>query len=203
MHAALPPAPTCRVAVLAQQPATRAPRINPLNTHAMPTRGKSDLIVPPRKKLNLFATVPAISPLPKSFRSSLKDSHWHVIMREEFDALLRNNTWSLVPRLPNANVVSGKWIFRHKLRLDGSLARYKARWVVYGFSQKPGIDFDETFSPWSSRQLFVLFFLWLPLSHGLYLMLKTLFSMAIFKKPFTVSNHPVSLTLLIRILFVV
>ena len=36
---------------------------------------------------------------------------------------------------------------RHKLKSDGSLERYKARWVVRGFSKRPGVDFDETFSP--------------------------------------------------------
>jgi hypothetical protein len=44
-------------------------------------------------------------------------------------------------------VVTGKWIFRHKFHSDGSLARRKARWVLRGFSQRPGIDYDETFSP--------------------------------------------------------
>jgi hypothetical protein len=68
-------------------------------------------------------------------------------MQDEFDALVTNGTWSLVPRPARANVVSGKWIFKHKFHSDGSLARYKARWVVRGFSQQPGIDFDETFSP--------------------------------------------------------
>jgi hypothetical protein len=68
-------------------------------------------------------------------------------MHEEFDALVNNGTWSLVPRPSRANVVSGKWIFKHKYHSDGSLARHKARWVVRGFSQQPGIDFDETFSP--------------------------------------------------------
>ncbi|KAK1615408.1 hypothetical protein QYE76_020925 [Lolium multiflorum] len=40
-----------------------------------------------------------------------------------------------------ANVVTGKWIFRHKLNSDGSLSRYKARWVVRGFTQQAGVDY--------------------------------------------------------------
>jgi hypothetical protein len=68
-------------------------------------------------------------------------------MRDEFHALLSNNTWQLVPRPPNANVVSGKWVFRQKFHSDGTLSRYKARWVCRGFSQQHGIDYDETFSP--------------------------------------------------------
>ncbi|WVZ51872.1 hypothetical protein U9M48_002973 [Paspalum notatum var. saurae] len=62
-------------------------------------------------------------------------------------ALIDNNTWRLVPRPPGANVVTGKWIFKHKFHSDGTHARHKARWVVRGFSQQHGIDYDETFSP--------------------------------------------------------
>lgn len=68
-------------------------------------------------------------------------------MEEEFAALRANNTWDLVPLPPGANMVTGKWIFRHKFKSDGTLDRYKARWVLRGFTQRPGIDFDETFSP--------------------------------------------------------
>nr|AAT85012.1 putative reverse transcriptase [Oryza sativa Japonica Group]ABF96664.1 retrotransposon protein, putative, unclassified [Oryza sativa Japonica Group] len=68
-------------------------------------------------------------------------------MEEEYNALLANRTWELVPRPHGANIVTGKWIFRHKFQADGSLDRYKARWVLCGFTQRPGIDFDETFSP--------------------------------------------------------
>jgi hypothetical protein len=66
---------------------------------------------------------------------------------QEHDALLMNHTWDLVPRPPQSNVVSGKWVFKHKFKADGTLERYKARWVLRGFTQRPGIDFDETFSP--------------------------------------------------------
>ena len=66
-------------------------------------------------------------------------------MQEEFDALLRNRTWQLVPRPRHANVITGKWVFfKHKLRLDGTLDRYKARWVIRGFRQRAGIDFTDT-----------------------------------------------------------
>jgi hypothetical protein len=68
-------------------------------------------------------------------------------MDEEYVALLANQTWDLVPHPSGSNIVIGKWIWMHKRRVDGSLERYKARWVLRGFTQRPGIDYAETFSP--------------------------------------------------------
>lgn len=95
--------------------------------------------------MNLHAA--ALSPVPQSVRSALLDPNWRAAMTEDFEALQTNNTWSLVPRPSGVNVVTGKWIFRHKLHPNGSLDRYKARWVLWGFTQRTGIDYDETFSP--------------------------------------------------------
>jgi hypothetical protein len=67
-------------------------------------------------------------------------------MEEEHAALLASQTWDLVPRPPGSNVVTGKWIWTHKRRADGTLERYKARWVLRGFTQCPGVDYDETFN---------------------------------------------------------
>ena len=112
-----------------------------VNKHRMVTCAKLGFRQPA-----LFTAAP-LSLIPKSFRSALADPNWRAAMEEEHAALLRNHTWDLVPRPPRANVVTGKWIFKHKLQADGSLERYKARWVLRGFTQRPGVDFDETFSP--------------------------------------------------------
>ncbi|MFS7932952.1 putative RNA-directed DNA polymerase [Helianthus anomalus] len=68
-------------------------------------------------------------------------------MQTEFNALQENDTWELVPRPLDRPVIRCMWLFRHKFRSDGSLARYKARLVVNGKSQTVGIDCEETFSP--------------------------------------------------------
>jgi hypothetical protein len=68
-------------------------------------------------------------------------------MTEEYTALRSNNTWDLVPHPNGVDVVTGKWVYYHKFHSDSSLDHYKSHWVLYGFTQQPGVDFDETFSP--------------------------------------------------------
>jgi histone deacetylase 1/2 len=128
----------------APSPAALGPRIHPMHTRA--SRG----IVQPNPKFKDFVmevSTSALSPLPSSVRVALRDPNWVAAMQDEFDALKANSTWTLVPRPPRANIITGKWVFRHKLKSDGTLDRYKARWVVRGFNQRPGVDFGETFSP--------------------------------------------------------
>jgi hypothetical protein len=87
-----------------------------------------------RLHLSVAASSPQ-SPIPSSIHSVLADPHWHRAMEEEYTTLLSNSTWDLVPRPSDANVVTGKWIFKHKLKADGSLDRYKTRWVLREFTQ--------------------------------------------------------------------
>jgi hypothetical protein len=49
--------------------------------------------------------------------------------------------------LPNANLVSMKWVFMVKMMVDGSIERFKARLIARGFSQTYGLDYDQTFAP--------------------------------------------------------
>jgi hypothetical protein len=116
--------------------------INPVvNHHRMTTRGKSGLRFPA-----LFEAS-TLSPIPRTYRAALTNPNWRSAMEQEYSALIGNHPWDLLPHPPHCNVVTGKWVFKHKFKADGSLERYKARWVLRGFTQRPGIDFSETFSP--------------------------------------------------------
>nr|GEY48715.1 ribonuclease H-like domain-containing protein [Tanacetum cinerariifolium] len=67
-------------------------------------------------------------------------------MYDEYNALVKNSTWILVPRPSGVNLVRSMWLFKHKFHADGILSRYKARLVANTSNQQLGVDFDETFS---------------------------------------------------------
>ena len=68
-------------------------------------------------------------------------------MDEELDQVKKNDTWELVPRPKDKNVIDTKWVYRNKLNEDEKVTRNKARSVCKAYAQVEGIDFEETFSP--------------------------------------------------------
>jgi histone deacetylase 1/2 len=111
----------------------------------MVTRAQDGIFRPHPRNANI-ANVAEPPPVPPSIRAALRDDQGRRAMQDEYNALLRNDTWCLVPRPQGARVISGKWILKNKLHPDGLLERRKARWVLRGDTQRPGVDFDQTFS---------------------------------------------------------
>jgi histone deacetylase 1/2 len=83
---------------------------------------------------------------PETPQEALKDPKWRVAIQVEYDALIKNKTWHLVPPSQGKNIIDCKWVFKIKRKSDGSIERYKARLVAKGFKQWYGIDYEDTFS---------------------------------------------------------
>lgn len=118
------------------------PHLLVINTHPMQTRSKCSIVCTKLQPTLLLTHVE-----PRNVKQALQDPNWFAAMQEEFHALQRNRTWSLVPLPPNRTTIGCKWVFRVKENADGSLNKYKARLVAKDFHQQAGFDFNETFSP--------------------------------------------------------
>jgi hypothetical protein len=77
-------------------------------------------------------------------------------MDEELDQIEKNDTWELVPRPKNKNVIDTKWVFGNKLNEDGKVTSNKPRLVCKGYAQIEGIDFEETFAPFARMEAICL-----------------------------------------------
>jgi hypothetical protein len=100
---------------------------------------------------------------PRTLRDALKRPDadlWYQAAVKEMEAHIENGTWELVKLPPGCKAIGSRWVFKVKRNADGSVERYKARVVAQGFSERPGVDFDETFAPttkWAAlRVIFAL-----------------------------------------------
>ena len=80
-------------------------------------------------------------------KQALANHDWLTAMQQDYYALMKNNTWDLVPLPPNRQAIGCKWVYKVKENADGSINRFKARLLANGFHQVHGFDFHETFSP--------------------------------------------------------
>lgn len=84
---------------------------------------------------------------PTTVTQALKDPLLREAMEDEITTLYKLDTWDLVPSENTQNLIICKWVFRIKYKPDGTIEWYRACLVAKGFQQRPGVDYNENFSP--------------------------------------------------------
>ena len=100
---------------------------------------------------------------PRTFKEAVSSSEellWKEAIKSEIDSVLQNHTWELVDLPLGCKPLGSKWIFKRKMKADGSIDKCKAKFVIKGYNQREGLDYFDTYSPvtriTSIRMIFVI-----------------------------------------------
>ena len=115
------------------------------------TRPRREIRVPTRYGLAYSHAAEATNPEETSSyweaMASPEKDKWQSAMQEEVNSLNDNSTWTLVDRLKDRKVMTGRWVYEINTHEQGNIDKFKARYVAKGFMQVPGLDFHETYAP--------------------------------------------------------
>lgn len=104
---------------------------------------RQNIGVPPRRLIDEMSLMKHEIAEPINYGEAIscdEKNQWIDAMKNEMQALMRNEVWSLTKLPPNRKAVGCKWVYKAKTNADGSVQRFKARLVAQGYSQKFGTD---------------------------------------------------------------
>ena len=117
-------------------------------------RHSGRVVWPPIRFKGLGETYEAISEEtesdPYTYEETMNDidaHHWVQAMKSELDSMYSNQVWDLVKAPNGIKPIGCKWVYKRKRVIDGKVETFKVRLVAKWYTQKEGIDYDETFSP--------------------------------------------------------
>ena len=84
---------------------------------------------------------------PELYNDAARDERWVQSMKDEVAALRNRGVWRVVPTPQGVRLIKSKYVYRVKKDWTGKVVKRKSRLVIQGFSQREGIDYDETFAP--------------------------------------------------------
>ena len=130
-------------------PQERAPVVDPVTdqTPLLPLR-RSDWVRAPPTHLRDYSCFLVILSFhePHTYRKACTNLLWQQTMTEELQALEKTHTWDLVDLPSGKSVIGCKWVYKIKIKSDGTIEQFKARLVAKGYAQEYGIDYKETFA---------------------------------------------------------
>jgi hypothetical protein len=83
---------------------------------------------------------------PSTFEEATGHQVWKDAMVEEYNSIMKNDVWEVVPRPEGKSVVTSRWLYKIKYVVDGNIENFKAQFVALGFSRVEGVDYDDTFT---------------------------------------------------------
>jgi hypothetical protein len=130
-----------------KRPAWARQTLQEAEGHKSPQGTTRERKIPKRFSRYLSAMTHIIDSEPSCHGEASGEKEWQDAMTKEYQSILKNDVWDVVPRPEEKYVVTSKWIYKIKHVVNGSIEKYKVRFVARGFSQVEGVDYDETFAP--------------------------------------------------------